>query len=159
MGLELRACHEKHNKISSITRREVNKSQDATAGIMLGNIHKVRTEMNKTHKQAITSHDDPFLVFETTSSSASSSFLDPLEQISKLNNSGGTKGSSNTPSLRPPPKATNVDSSGVSSIDELEEFQVKNNARSNYHASEIKQNSASKTNKRPSLPLDFEMAF
>ncbi|KAF7823777.1 auxilin-related protein 2 [Senna tora] len=142
MGLELRACHEKHNNISSITRREVNKSQDATTGIMLGNIQtqknwrkpnrdkrrdcdrnresleelpsscKVRTEMNKTHKQAITSHDDPFLVFETTSSSASSSFLDPLEQISKLNNSGGTKGSSNTPSLRPPPKPTNVDSSG-----------------------------------------------
>ncbi|KAF7826314.1 beta-galactosidase 17-like [Senna tora] len=42
MGLELRACHEKHNKISSITRREVSKSQDATAGIMLGNIQTGR---------------------------------------------------------------------------------------------------------------------
>ncbi|KAF7816820.1 auxilin-related protein 2 [Senna tora] len=122
--------------------------------------NRVRTEMNKPHKQTVTSHDDPFSVFETTSSSASSSVLDPLEEISKLNKSGGMKGSSNTPSLRPPPKPTNsinkddaVDSSGVSSIDELEEFatgRVKDNARSNY--SEIKQNSASKTNKSKGAP-------
>lgn len=51
--------------------------------------------------------DDPFLIFETTSSNASSSFSDPLEQITKLSNAGGTRGSSKTPSLRPPPKSTN----------------------------------------------------
>lgn len=55
------------------------------------------------NKPASVSQDDPFLIFETPSSSASSdSFLDSLEQISKMNNSKGTKGSS--PSLKAPPK-------------------------------------------------------
>jgi len=58
---------------------------------------------NKPAAAAAASHDDPFLIFETASSSPSSeSFLDALEQISKLNNSKGTKGGS--PSLKSPPK-------------------------------------------------------
>lgn len=65
-------------------------------------------EMNKqsvtpNKPAAAASQDDPFLIFETASSSPSSeSFLDALEQISKLNNSKGTKGGS--PSLKSPPK-------------------------------------------------------
>ena len=52
---------------------------------------------------AAVSHDDPFLIFETASNSASSeSFLDSLEQITKSNNSKGSKGSS--PILKSPPK-------------------------------------------------------
>lgn len=55
------------------------------------------------NKPAAVSHDDPFLIFETVSSSASSeSFLDSLEQITKLNNSKGSKGSSPILKSHPP---------------------------------------------------------
>ncbi|MED6211258.1 hypothetical protein PIB30_071937 [Stylosanthes scabra] len=87
-----------------------------------------------SNKPAAASHDDPFLVFETTSSAASSeSFFDSLEQISKSNNS-------------------KVNSSNVSSIDELEEFamgQVQNNAarKANVNTGETKRNLAAKINK------------
>lgn len=64
-------------------------------------------EMNKPsvtpNKPAAASHDDPFLIFETASGSASSeSFLDSLGQKTKLNNSKGPKGGS--PILKSPPR-------------------------------------------------------
>ncbi|XP_028787941.1 auxilin-related protein 2 [Neltuma alba] len=125
--------------------------------------NRAPTKANRPSKQTVTSHDDPFLVFETTSTSESSgSFLDPLEQITKLNNSGGTRGSSNTPSLRPPPRPTNglnvnkASSSALSSsIDELEVFamgQVRSNARAHIHGRENRQNSVAKTNKSKGAP-------
>lgn len=79
---------------------------------------KASNEMNKPRKPTVTSHDDPFLVFETTLSTASSeSFLDSLEQMSKLNNSKGTSGSSSTsPLLRPPPKSANASNSSKDSF-------------------------------------------
>ncbi|KAJ1387383.1 DnaJ domain containing protein [Sesbania bispinosa] len=97
------------------------------AGVGMNKPHKPTVSSNKP---SVTSHDDPFLIFETASSTASSeSFLDSLEQISKINNSNGTTGSSSTsPSLKPPPKPMNVsnsskvNSSNISSIDELEDF-------------------------------------
>ncbi|CAJ1974268.1 unnamed protein product [Sphenostylis stenocarpa] len=63
-------------------------------------------EMNRPsvtpNKPATVSHDDPFLIFETASSSVSSeSVLDSLEQITKMNSSKGSKGSS--PILKSPP--------------------------------------------------------
>ncbi|XP_054788828.1 auxilin-related protein 2 isoform X2 [Prosopis cineraria] len=132
-------------------------------GSSITNNSKAPTEVSRPRKQTITSHDDPFLVFETTSTSESSrSFADPLEQMGKLNNYGGTRGSSNTPSLRPPPKPTNglninkVNGSVVSSsIDELEKFamgQVQNSSRAHIHAREIKQKSVAKTNKSKAAP-------
>jgi hypothetical protein len=63
---------------------------------------------------AFTSSDDPFVVLESTSNppyTSSELFLDPLEQIGKLNNSGGTRpgiSSNAIPSLRPPPNPTQV---------------------------------------------------
>ncbi|KAI9097492.1 hypothetical protein K1719_025263 [Acacia pycnantha] len=131
--------------------------------------NRAPTKVNMPSKQTVTSHDDPFLVFETTSTSVSSgSFLDPLEQMSKLNNSGGTSGSSVTPSLRPPPKPTNgvninkVNSSVVSSsIDELEEFamgQVRSNSRAHIHGHESKRHSAAKTNKSNGAPDSGKMS-
>ncbi|XP_061372199.1 auxilin-related protein 1-like [Gastrolobium bilobum] len=103
--------------------------------------------MNKPHKPtvssnkpAVTSNDDPFLVFEAASSPASSeSFLDSLEQIGKPNSSDGTRASS-------------VNNSSVSSIDELEEFamgRVQNDPsrEANVHTGEIKQSSVVKANK------------
>ncbi|PON73678.1 DnaJ domain containing protein [Parasponia andersonii] len=94
------------------------------------------------------SSEDPFVVLEssTTSTSentyASSDLLDPLEKISKLNNSVGTK----PPHLKSPPKGAQilkghkVKSSNVSSIDELEDFamgrlQSNTNGRSNLRSS------------------------
>lgn len=85
-------------------------------------------------KLAFTSSQDPFVVLESTSNPAYTSsklFSDPLEQISNLNYSGGTRpgiSSNAIPSLRPPPKpaqlsnANKVKSSHISSIDELEDF-------------------------------------
>ena len=80
-------------------------------------MNKSRKPTVTSNKPAVASHDDPFLVFETTSTTASSeSFLDSLEQISKLNNSKGTRGSSGTsPSLRPPPKPMNASNSNKGS--------------------------------------------
>ncbi|KAB1200526.1 Auxilin-related protein 1 [Morella rubra] len=92
--------------------------------------------------------EDPFAVLESISKPAYTSsdvFSDPLEQMSKLNNSGGKRlgASSNAiPPLRPPPKPTQVPkaekvkSSCVSSIDELEDFamgRVRNKAGERSH--------------------------
>ncbi|KAK7351100.1 hypothetical protein VNO77_10283 [Canavalia gladiata] len=109
-------------------------------------------EMNKpnrtSNKPTSTSHSDPFFIFETASSTASSeSFLDSLEQISNANNSKGTRGSSGaSPILRSPPKPmSKVNNSRVSSIDELEDFargRVQTNAsnrKANINIGEIKQ--------------------
>ncbi|KAK7410621.1 hypothetical protein VNO78_01559 [Psophocarpus tetragonolobus] len=111
------------------------------------------------NKPAATSQDDPFLIFETASSSASSdSFLDALEQISQLNKSKVSKTSS--PSLKSPPKpATKVNNkSSVSTIDELEEFAMggaRTNASSrkaNVNSFETKQNPAAKINNGKRVP-------
>ncbi|RDX64967.1 Auxilin-related protein 1 [Mucuna pruriens] len=105
------------------------------------------------------SHSDPFLIFETASSSASSeSFLDSFEEINKSNNSNGTKGIS--ASLRSPPKPMSKvhKSSASSSIDELEDFAmggVRPNAgsrKANDNAAETKQNSAAKVNNGKRFP-------
>ncbi|XP_068332741.1 uncharacterized protein [Pyrus communis] len=92
------------------------------------------------------SMDDPFVVLESVSTSAStlgydsSDIFSELEQISKLSNSGGAKpgvSSNSSTKLKSPPKSAQASkgdkerSSGVSSIDELEEFAratVRNNA-------------------------------
>ncbi|KAG5019090.1 hypothetical protein AAZX31_06G111500 [Glycine max] len=113
---------------------------------------------NKPAAAAAASHDDPFLIFETASSSPSSeSFLDALEQISKLNNSKGTKGGS--PSLKSPPKPmSKVNSLSVSTIDELEDFAMggtQTNASSrkaNVKAAETKQNLAARMNNGKRVP-------
>lgn len=100
-------------------------------------------------KSTFTSSEDPLIVLESTSTSetaydSSDLLSDPLEGISKLNKSGGTK----PPRLKSPPRATTqvsqgfkVKSSDVSSLDELEDFArggVQNNAnrRSNSRSGE-----------------------
>ncbi|RZC18201.1 auxilin-related protein 1-like isoform X2 [Glycine soja] len=120
-------------------------------------------EMNKpsvtpNKPAAAASQDDPFLIFETASSSASSeSFLNALEQISKSNNSKGTKGGS--PSLKSPPKPmSKVNRPSVSTIDELEDFAMggaQTNASSrkaNVNAAETKQNLAARMNNGKRVP-------
>ncbi|XP_028230122.1 auxilin-related protein 1-like isoform X1 [Glycine soja] len=124
-------------------------------------------EMNKpsvtpNKPAAAASQDDPFLIFETASSSASSeSFLNALEQISKSNNSKGTKGGS--PSLKSPPKPMSkvlgaVNRPSVSTIDELEDFAMggaQTNASSrkaNVNAAETKQNLAARMNNGKRVP-------
>ncbi|XP_020211257.1 auxilin-related protein 1 isoform X2 [Cajanus cajan] len=111
------------------------------------------------NKPAAGSSSDPFLIFETASSSASSeSFLDALEQITKSSSSTvGTKGS--TPSLKSPPRpASKVSKPNVSSIDELEDFAMggaRTNAsgrKANVNAAETKQNSAAKVNNGRRVP-------
>ncbi|XP_027331927.1 auxilin-related protein 2 isoform X2 [Abrus precatorius] len=124
-------------------------------GSSVSNNGRGSVEMKKptitSNKPSVSSHSDPFLIFETGSSTASSeSFLDSLGEISKSSNSKGTtRGSSNTtsPSLRSPPKPM-ISNSSRSSIDELEDFamgRVQTNARSiktNINTRESKQNSA-----------------
>ncbi|KAL5559671.1 hypothetical protein UlMin_035882 [Ulmus minor] len=107
------------------------------------------TRPHQSTKATFASSDDPFAVFESTTSTSNNAYdssdllSDPLERISKFNNSGGAK----PPRLKSPPKATpvskgyKVKSSGVSSIDELENFakgkvQTNANGRSNFHSSE-----------------------
>ncbi|KAH1255818.1 Auxilin-related protein 1 [Glycine max] len=120
-------------------------------------------EMNKqsvtpNKPAAAASQDDPFLIFETASSSASSeSFLNALEQISRSNNSKGTKGGS--PSLKSPPKPmSKVNRPSVSTIDELEDFAMggaQTNASSrkaNVNAAETKQNLAARMNNGKRVP-------
>ncbi|XP_040871001.1 auxilin-related protein 2 isoform X1 [Glycine max] len=124
-------------------------------------------EMNKqsvtpNKPAAAASQDDPFLIFETASSSASSeSFLNALEQISRSNNSKGTKGGS--PSLKSPPKPMSkvlgaVNRPSVSTIDELEDFAMggaQTNASSrkaNVNAAETKQNLAARMNNGKRVP-------
>lgn len=115
-------------------------------------------------KPAFTS-EDPFVILESTSTTAYTSselFSDPLEEISKLSKSGGTKlgvSSNAIPSLRPPPKpmqiskADKVKNSNVSSIDELEDFamgRVRNKAGERSEVSTSKKvvkNSATKSSR------------
>ena len=56
-----------------------------------------------------TSSEDPFVVLESSTSTSKSAYaspdlLDPLERISKLNNSGSTK----PPHLKSPPRGTQI---------------------------------------------------
>ncbi|CAH2033545.1 unnamed protein product [Thlaspi arvense] len=76
--------------------------------------------------------DDPFVVLESTTSAAHSSpglFVDPLDEFAELVSSQGKKPPNTTQAstkLKPPPKPTQkvdrVNSSRVSSIDELQDF-------------------------------------
>lgn len=132
-------------------------------GSSVSNNGKASMEKNNPRKPTAIPHDDPFLVFETSSSTASSeSFLDSLEQITK-NSSKHTSGSSSTsPLLRPPPKPVNAsnsinNSSLSSSIDELENFakgrvQINPSRKANTNTGEIKQNSAAKPVKDRGAP-------
>ncbi|KAL5776858.1 hypothetical protein ACOSP7_009784 [Xanthoceras sorbifolium] len=93
-------------------------------------------------KSTFMSAEDPFVVLERTSTQRNSSsdpFTDPLEELGKLTHSGGSKlnVSKVSPILKPPPrpaqvlKADKVKTSGLSSIDELEDFamgRVRNSA-------------------------------
>ncbi|CAI8598325.1 unnamed protein product [Vicia faba] len=114
----------------------------------------------KASKPTATSHDDPFLVFETLSTTSSGSFLDSLEKTSKNSSKAKSGSSSPSPLLRPPPSgnaSNSFNNSNISSIDELENFamgQVQSNAnrRANTNTGEIKQNSAAKTNKDKGSP-------
>lgn len=99
-----------------------------------------RSTVHSTKSNFGSSMDDPFVMLESVSTSAStpgydsSDIFSELEQISKLSNSGGAKpgdSSNSSTKLKSPPKGDKERSSGVSSIDELEEFAratVRNNA-------------------------------
>ncbi|KAF8109884.1 hypothetical protein N665_0089s0005 [Sinapis alba] len=72
---------------------------------------------------------DPFVVLESTASASHSSsalFVDPLDEFAASVSSQGKKPSQASTKLKPPPKPTQkvdrVKSSGLSSIDELEDF-------------------------------------
>ncbi|KAG7032820.1 Auxilin-related protein 1 [Cucurbita argyrosperma subsp. argyrosperma] len=94
------------------------------------------TQQSTSHptKSTFGSAKDPFIELESTSIptfSSSKAFLNPLEEISKFNSSGGTKFDSPSNSSSPfrvPPipkpghKADKVKSSSSSPIDELENF-------------------------------------
>ncbi|XP_058786923.1 auxilin-related protein 1 [Vicia villosa] len=149
------------------SRSSMNKSHDFDdlmagfgGGGSVSNNGKASIETKLPPKPTATSHDDPFLVFETLSTSSSGSFLDSLEQMSK-NSSKATSGSSSpSPLLRPPPSgnaSNSFNNSNISSIDELENFamgRVQSNAnrRANTNTGEIKQNSAAKINKDKESP-------
>ncbi|PNY10423.1 auxilin-related protein 2-like [Trifolium pratense] len=129
------------------------------AGSTISNNGKASIETKNAQKPTAASHNDPFLVFETSSSTASSeSFLDSLEQMSKNSSKSPSGSSSPSPLLRPPPKSGSaISNSRMSSIDELENFamgQVQSNAtrKANTNTGEIKQNSAAKTNKDKGAP-------
>ncbi|GAU25909.1 hypothetical protein TSUD_376280, partial [Trifolium subterraneum] len=129
------------------------------AGTSISNNGKASIGTNNAQKPTATSQNDPFLVFETSSSTASSeSFLDSLEQMSKNSSKSPSGSSGPSPLLRPPPKSGSaVSNSRMSSIDELENFamgRVQSNAtrKANTNAGEIKQNSAAKTNKDKGAP-------
>ncbi|RHN75498.1 hypothetical protein MtrunA17_Chr2g0321891 [Medicago truncatula] len=66
-------------------------------GSSISNNGKASIEKNNPRKPTAISHNDPFLVFESTTSSKS--FLDSLEQITK-NGSKHTSGSSTPPHYR-----------------------------------------------------------
>lgn len=82
--------------------------------------HRTNARANQTQRSSIHStkpaftSEDPFVILESTSTTAYTSselFSDPLEEISKLSKSGGTKlgvSSNAIPSLRPPPKPMQV---------------------------------------------------
>ena len=68
-------------------------------------------------KSTFTSSEDPLIVLESTSTSetaydSSDLLSDPLEGISKLNKSGGTK----PPRLKSPPRATTQVSQGFKGL-------------------------------------------
>ncbi|KAI9200430.1 hypothetical protein LWI28_007850 [Acer negundo] len=87
----------------------------------------------KAAKSTFMSAEDPFVVLERTSTPGNSS-SDPLEELGKLTQSGGSKPNVSKVStiLKPPPrpaqvlKADQVKTSGLSSIDELENFAMGN---------------------------------
>ncbi|XP_013666545.2 auxilin-related protein 2 [Brassica napus] len=86
-----------------------------------------QTTSSKTSASSNFADADPFVVLESTTSAARSSsglFVDPLDEFAASVSSQGKK-PSNT-KLKPPPKPTQkvdrVKSSGLSSIDELEDF-------------------------------------
>ncbi|CAG7902033.1 unnamed protein product [Brassica rapa] len=86
-----------------------------------------QTTSSKTSASSNFADADPFVVLESTTSAAHSSsglFVDPLDEFAASVSSQGKK-PSNT-KLKPPPKPTQkvdrVKSSGLSSIDELEDF-------------------------------------
>ncbi|CAL5203907.1 unnamed protein product [Lathyrus oleraceus] len=147
-------------------KSSVNKSPDfddlmaGFGGSSVSNNGKTSIETKLPQKPTATSHDDPFLVFETLDETSSGSFLDSLEQMSK-NSSKATSGSSSpSPFLRPPPSgnaSNSINNPSISSIDELENFamgRVQSNAsrRANTNTGEIKKNSAAKTNKDKESP-------
>ena len=82
--------------------------------------HRTNARINQPQQSSIHStnpaftSEDPFVILESTSTPAYASsklFSDPLEEISKLSKSGGTKlgvSSNAIPSLRPPPKPMQV---------------------------------------------------
>ena len=146
--------HARNSKISTEKSPDLDDLMAGFGGSSVSNNWKGNID---PPKPTATSQDDPFLVFETPISTASSeSFLDSLEQMS-MNSSRGTRGSSGTsPLLRPPPKSGNasnsINNSSISSIDELEIFamgRVQSNAsrKANTNTSENKQNLAAKANK------------
>ncbi|KAK2390378.1 Chaperone DnaJ-domain superfamily protein [Trifolium repens] len=128
----------------------------------VSNNGRANIETNNAQKPTVTSHNDPFLVFETSSSTTSSeSFLDSLEQMSKNSSKSTSCSSGPSPLLRPPPKSgsasNTISNSRMSSIDELENFAmgwVQSNAsrKANTNTGEIKQNSGAKTNKDKGAP-------
>lgn len=155
--------HATNSKSSIKKSHDFDDFMSGFGGSSVSNNGKASIEKNNPRKPTATPHDDPFLVFETSSSTASSeSFLDSLEQITK-NSSKHTSGSSSTsPLLRPPPKPVNAsnsinNSSLSSSIDELENFargRVQSNPsrKANTNTGEIKQNSAAKPVKDRGAP-------
>ncbi|PQQ07952.1 auxilin-related protein 2 isoform X1 [Prunus yedoensis var. nudiflora] len=126
--------------------------------------HRQQSTIHSTKSNFSSSLDDPFVVLESVSTSIStpaydsSDIFSELEQISKFSNSGGAKlgvSSNSSTKLKSPPKSAQVSkgdkerSSGVSSIDELEEFAkgtVRNNAtgRTNVRSHEGVETSATR---------------
>ncbi|XP_010539668.1 PREDICTED: auxilin-related protein 1 isoform X2 [Tarenaya hassleriana] len=96
--------------------------------------------------KSTTAVDDPFVVLESTSASGHSSsgvFVDPLEDFAFSVSSNGTKPSNSSQTstkLRPPPKpaqkVNEVKSSGMSSIDALEEFAMGRERPNKYNEAE-----------------------
>lgn len=82
--------------------------------------HRTNARANQAQQSSIHSNkpaftsEDPFVILESTSTTAYTSselFSDPLEEIGKLSESGGTKlgvSLNAIPSLRPPPKPMQV---------------------------------------------------
>lgn len=109
------------------------------------------TQQSSSHtKSTFSSAKDPFIELESASIpsyNSSEAFPDPLEEITKCNNSGGTNfdsSSNSSPPFRIPPvpkpghKAVKVKSSSSSPIDELEDFakgKVQNNSERKVDAS------------------------
>ncbi|RID53691.1 hypothetical protein BRARA_G01068 [Brassica rapa] len=82
-----------------------------------------QTTSSKTSASSNFADADPFVVLESTTSGL---FVDPLDEFAASVSSPGEKPSQSSTKLKPPPKPTQkvdrVTSSGLSSIDELEDF-------------------------------------